>query len=348
MIKLGIIGLQRSGKSTVFRALTGSRGDAETSYRKGMDQIGVVSVPDDRVDMLSSMYNPKKTTYAQVEYLLPAPNVAKVSNNKEAETWKLVKNCDALIHVVRNFQEPGGEPPKSREDFQKLEEDLILADFMIVEKRIERVESEKKKGRKINEEEYSLLQSSLKILETEKPLRDVPEPASSPLLRGYTFLSAKPALVLFNNPDEDDAFPGWVKTEEKPNAMVVRGELEMELARMSSEDAADFLAEFEINAAALDRVIRRSYELLGLISFFTVGEDEVKAWTVKKGTAALDAADVIHSDIKKGFIRAEVVAYDDLIKSGSYREAKKGGLVRLEGKEYAVRDGDIVHFRFNV
>ncbi len=348
MIKLGIIGLQRSGKSTVFRALTGSRGDAETSYRKGTDQIGVVSVPDDRVDMLSSMYNPKKTTYAQVEYLLPAPNTTRRSRDKEGETWKLVKNCDALIHVIRNFQEPGGEPPKSRDDFQKLEEELIFTDLMIVEKRLERIESEKKKGRKINEEEYSLLQSSLEILEAENPLRGVPELASSPLLRGYTFLSAKPILVLFNNPDEDDTSPDWVKTEEKLNTMVVRGKLEMELAQMSSEDAAEFLAEFDINASALDRVIRRSYELLGLISFFTVGEDEVKAWTIKEGTVALDAADVIHSDIKKGFIRAEVVAYDDLIKSGSYQEAKKEGLVRLEGKEYPVADGDIIHFRFNV
>lgn len=348
MIKLGIIGLARSGKATVFQALTGSSGGGEASYRRGTDHIGVVTVPDERVGVLSSMYNPKRTTYAQVEYLLPAPYVSRESGGKEGEAWKLVKNCDALIHIVRNFQEPGGEHPTSEEDFQKLEEDLILSDFVIAEKRIERIESEKKKGRKINEEEYSLLRSALTLLEAEKPIREVPELAFSPLLKGYTFLSAKPLLVLFNNPDDDDVLPDWVKNREKANAMVVRGQLEMELAGMSPEDAAEFLAEFDINASALDRVIRRSYELLGLISFFTVGEDEVKAWTIKKGTIALDAADVIHSDIKKGFIRAEVVAYDDLMLAGTYQEAKKQGVVRLEGKEYPVKDGDIIHFRFNV
>jgi GTP-binding protein YchF len=348
MIKLGITGLARSGKSTIFRALTGSSGDTETSRLRGVDQIGVVAVHDERVDTLSSIYRPKKTTYAQIEYLLPAPILSKRASHKEGETWKLVKNCDALIHVVRNFQEPGGEVPQSRDDFQKLEEELILADFMIVEKRLERIESDKKKGRKIDEDEYALLRSSLGILEAGNSLRDNPELASSPLLRGYTFLSAKPVLVLCNNADEDVAFPDWLKTEKKLNAMVVRGALEMELATMSPEDAAEFLTAFDIHTTARHRVIQRSYELLGLISFFTVVEDEVKAWTVKQGTVALNAADVIHSDMKKGFIRAEVVAYDDLIKSGSYQEAKKGGLVRLEGKEYPVADGDVIYFRFNV
>jgi ribosome-binding ATPase YchF (GTP1/OBG family) len=313
-----------------------------------MDQIGVVAVPDERVDILSSMYRPKKTTYAQIEYLLPAPAITKKSSRKEDETWKLTKHCDALIHVVRNFQESGGDIPKSLDDFQKLEEELILADFMIVEKRIERIESDKKKGRKIDEDEYALLCASREVLEAGNPLRDNPELACSPLLRGYTFLSAKPVLVLFNNPDEDTTFPDWAKTGKKLNAMVVRGALEMELATMSPEDAAEFLGAFDIHTTARHRVIQRSYELLGLISFFTVGEDEVKAWTVKKGTIALDAADTIHSDMKKGFIRAEVVAYSDLIQSGSYQEAKKRGLVRLEGKEYPVANGDIIHFRFNV
>lgn len=348
MIKLGIIGLPRSGKSTIFRALTGDSGDTETSHLRRMDQIGVVSVPDERVDILSSMYRPKKTTYAQIEYLLPAPTIIKRASHSEDETWKLAKHCDALIHVVRNFQESAGDIPRSRDDFQKLEEELILADFMIVEKRLERIESDRKKGRKIDEDEYALLRSSLGVLEAGNPLRDNPELACSPLLRGYTFLSAKPVLVLFNNHDEDDAFPDWVKTGKKMNAMVVRGALEMELATMSPEDAAEFLGAYDIRTTVRHRVIQRSYELLGLISFFTVVEDEVKAWTVKKGTIALDAADIIHSDMKKGFIRAEVVAYGDLIQSGSYQEAKKGGLVRLEGKEYLVADGDIIHFRFNV
>jgi hypothetical protein len=348
MIKLGIIGLARSGRSTVFRALTASSQDGEYLRGRDSDQLGVVFVPDERVDLLTGMYHPKKRTYAQVEYLLPAQQMSTEPLAKEPGTWKLVRHCDALIHVVRNFSEPGGEPPNSEADFRKLEQELILADFMVAEKRIERIESEKKRGRKINEEEFSLIKASLSVLEEERPLRDVPELAASPLLRGYTFLSAKPVLLLFNNTDEDNSAPNWVKKKEELNPTVVRGELEMELARMSADDAEEFLTEFDISTSALDRVIRRSYELLGLISFFTVGEDEVKAWTIKKDTVALDAADIIHSDIKRGFIRAEVVAYQDLMNAGGYREAKKQGRVRLEGKGYTVADGDIIHFRFNV
>ncbi|MBU0987834.1 MAG: DUF933 domain-containing protein, partial [Proteobacteria bacterium] len=168
------------------------------------------------------------------------------------------------------------------------------------------------------------------------------------LLKGYGFVSAKPALVLFNNDDEDDNLPVIENLTDTENCMLIRGKLEQELAQMPAEEAKDFLKEFSISASATDRVIQRSFELMGLISFFTFVNNEVKAWTVEKDTMAVDAADVIHSDMKRGFIRAEVIAYDDLMEAGSYPEARKKGTVRLEGKTYPVRDGDIITFRFNV
>ncbi|MEJ2658452.1 MAG: DUF933 domain-containing protein, partial [Desulfobacterales bacterium] len=197
-------------------------------------------------------------------------------------------------------------------------------------------------------EELSLLHRSLETLEKETPLRNLPELASAHSLKGYAFLSAKPMLILFNNEDDDDGFPDITELTTLENCMVIRGKLEQELAQMSDEDAEEFLTEFNITASAMDRVIQRSYELLGLISFFTIGKDEIRAWTVKRKTPAIDAAGVIHTDMKKGFIRAEVVSFDDLISAGSHPEARKRGNVRLEGKTYEVLDGDIIEFRFNV
>ncbi len=179
-------------------------------------------------------------------------------------------------------------------------------------------------------------------------MRRHPNLAFAHKLKGYAFYSAKPMLVLFNNEDEDDALPEPAPIFEQEDCMIIRGKLEHELAQMSQEEAAELLEEFEISASATDRVVKQSYKLLGLISFFTVGEDEVRAWTIKKGTAAVDAAEVIHSDIKKGFIRAEVISYDDFMDAGSMANAKKKGTLRLEGKTYEVQDGDIINFRFNV
>jgi len=185
-------------------------------------------------------------------------------------------------------------------------------------------------------------------LEQQIPLRRRPELASSPYLRSFSFLSARPFLALINNPDDDDEAPGVIEPSEHERCAVIRGRLEHELAQMSSQDAAEFSEEYGLTESATKRVIRESYELLGLISFFTVGPDEVRAWTIRRGTHAVDAADEIHSDISRGFIRAEVVAYDDLTESGSHQEARKRGLVRLEKKTYPVQDGDIIEFAFNV
>lgn len=340
-MKLGIIGLTRSGKSTVFEALTHN---IISESQKSKNRIGTIHVPDKRLDMLSNMYNPPKTIYAQVEYLLPDV----IRRQKDQEIWTQVRDCDALVHVVRNFGGYGFEKPTPYQDFQTVDQELILTDLVVVERKLEHLGLEKNRGKKIETEELSLLNQCLEALEKEIPLRKFPDIASAHLLKGYAFLSAKPMLVLFNNEDDDDAVPDIMELTTQENCMVIRGKLEQELSQMSKEDTEEFLTEFNITASAMDRVIQRSYELLGLISFFTIGKDEVRAWTVKRNTPAIDAADVIHTDMKKGFIRAEVVSFDDLISAGSYPEARKSGNVRLEGKTYEVQDGDIIEFRFNV
>jgi len=343
-MKLGIIGLPGSGKSTVFEALTGN---TTAESRKGDPRIGTVRVPDSRVDILSEMYHPRKTIFGQVEYFLPGFGSGE-ETAKDQQVWGHARNCDALIQVVRNFKSYGVSPPTPFEDFFKLDQDLILADHIVVEKRIERIEQEKLRKRTIDPDELNLLQECKSHLENEIPLRHFPEIASSPVLKGFAFLSAKPMIVLFNNDDESVEPPVGNEVCTKEMCTVIRGKLEQELSQMPEEEARLFLKEFDIPASAMDRVIQQSYRLMGLISFFTVGEDEVRAWTIRKNTMAIDAADIIHSDIKKGFIRAEVVSYQDLIDSGSYSTARKKGAVRLEGKTYIVQDGDIVHFRFNV
>jgi GTP-binding protein YchF len=344
-MKLGIIGLPGSGKLTLFEAFTGN-----TIHRsqKRENHIGTVTVPDQRIDHLKRMYRPRKTTYAQIEYFLPGLADCGTDQKKENISWSQVRDCDALIHVVRNFRGYGLPPPTPKDAFHQIDQDLIISDLVVVEKRLERLILDRKRGKKGNFEESELLASCQKHLNAEIPLRKFPELAFAPLLRGFAFLSAKPMLVLFNNEDEDDLLPDIPDILAKEDHMVIRGKLEQELVQMSPGEVEDFLTEFNITASAMDRIIKRSYKLLGLISFFTVGEDEVRAWTIKKGTTAIDAAEVIHSDIKKGFIRAEVLAYEDLTAAGTYVKARKKGTVRLEGKTYFIKDGDIINFRFNV
>ena len=344
-MKLGIIGLPQSGKTTVFEALTINFSD---SVRKGEERISTLRVPDSRIDILSEMYEPQKTTYAQVEYFLPGTAAAKKDHPKDQSIWTAARDCDALIHVIRNHTAMGFEEKSPHEDFVKMDQELILADLVVVEKRLERLEHDHKRGKKMDTQEHALLVECRQNLENEIPLRRVAELASAHRLRGFAFLSAKPMLVLFNNDDEDDRMPAVSKITDKEDCLVIRGKLEQELAQMSAEEAAEFLEEFNISESAMEKVIRKSYRLLGLISFFTVGSDEVRAWSIKSDTEAVDAAETVHTDMKKGFIRAEVLAYDDLMDAGTYAAARKKGTVRLEGKNYVVQDGDIVNIRFNV
>jgi len=340
-MKLAIIGLPDSGRSTIFSALSGARGEASQKDQR----VSAIKVMDERIDFLSNMYNPKKTTYAQVEYLLPSEAMGSGSENS---LWNQARICDALIHVVRNFTDAMGTPPDVKADFRKLEDEMIINDLVVVDKRLERMEADLKRGKKPDEHEHSLLITCKELLENGRPLRASNEIATAPVLKGFTFLSSKPQLVIINNDDDNEAIPDLDTGPRNIELSMARGRLEMDIASMTPEEAKDFLAEYHIEKSALDRVIQSSYRILNLMSFFTVGEDEVKAWTIKRGTHALDAAGEIHSDIQKGFIRAEVLSYADLLQYGSHKEAKKVGRVRLEGKEYIVEDGDIINFRFNV
>jgi hypothetical protein len=347
-MKLGIVGLNRAGKTTIFNALTRRSGEAAPTGGQAVPALGAVSVPDARLEWLNDLYRPKKKTPAQVTYLdlQGMPGAADQKKEYMALLLTHMRPVAAFLMVVRNFHDPVLGAPDPAGDIRTLEEEFILADLATVEKRLERIAAEKGKGRKVSETETALLERCAELLNTEKPLRDDPELATAPELRGYTFLSAKPVLAVINNDDEDEAMPAL--PEGSPEAMVIRGRLEMEMAQLSDEDAAIFREDYGITESALDRVIRRSFRLLGLGTFFTVGDDEVKAWTIPVGIPAVEAAGVIHSDMQKGFIRAEVVAYDDLKRCGDYAAARKQGLVRLEGRDYPVKDGDIIHFRFNV
>jgi GTP-binding protein YchF len=350
-MRLGIIGLPQSGKSTIFKALTGARGIKGKERTKRGDQlIATVNVPDERVDYLTELCKPKKTIYAQVEYLLPPKIVDSDHAKREKENiiFNAVRTCDGLIHVVKNFQLFGGPSPTPEEDFFKMESEMILSDLMVAEKRIERIKSDENKGKDINIEELSLLKRCKDILSEDRPLRDDTEIATSALLKGFTFLSAKPMLVISNNSDEDEEPPKMPHIPNSIGVMVVRGKLEMEIEEMGPEEAKEFLSAFHIESSLLDRVIKRSFAVSNLISFFTVVENEVRSWTVTKGTSAIEAADLIHSDMKKGFIKAEVLAYDQLARYGNFSEPKKDGHLKLEGKEYQVQDGDIIRFRFSV
>ncbi|PID76222.1 MAG: GTP-binding protein [Deltaproteobacteria bacterium] len=322
-MRLGIIGQSGAGKQTIFEALTRigiAPGD------KNEDHVGTIQVPDERVDYLCRLYQPRRVAYAQVEYFLAGYGKQADASRKETDTagdWARIRTCDALIVVLRNFALYGSDAPTPDHDFSALETDMILADLVVVEKRLERLEKDQKRGKKPNPDEYELLTRCRGILEQETPLRNEPEIASSPLLKGFTLLTAKPILVLFNNSDDNPTPPELTGALAAETCLAIRGQLERELSQMDADEAALFFEEYQIENTAADRIIQHSYAILG-------------------------AAGAIHSDIKKGFIRAEVLAYDDLTDAGSYKEARKRGTVRLEGKTYPVKDGDIVNFRFNV
>jgi len=348
-MEIGIVGLPACGKTTIFNALTGS--EAETSAYSGgkkAPNIAQVKVPDSRLQVLSSMYRPKKTTPAIIQYIDIGGGLGgQDKRDSMEEILRLLRPCDALVHVVRCF-ELAGQAPDPQSDMDEFESELILTDLMVVEKRLERLEKEVKKGKKGDPRELELLQKAHEILDAGTALRSDREITTAQELRGYAFLSAKPCIVVLNLGEDDEQ--GTVKIE-APQGMPsigLKGSLEMELSQLGEEEAELFRQDMGLPEPATYRLIRESYDLLGLISFFTVGDDEVKAWTIRKGTRAQKAAGAIHSDIEKGFIRAEVVAFDDLSQAGDYQSAQKAGKVRLEGKEYVVQDGDVINFRFNV
>ncbi|MBM3266583.1 MAG: redox-regulated ATPase YchF [Candidatus Sericytochromatia bacterium] len=351
-MRLGIIGWPQVGKTTVFNALTRSSARTGTfGAAAGAPNQAIVRVPDTRVDTLSGMFNPKKTTYATVEYVdLPGFERGK---GKESDAFlSHARKVDALVHVVRAFADeavphPEGSLDPAR-DLRLMEEELILADQMTVEKRIEKLAAEAKRGKKPeNAAEPAALEKCLRALEDVQPLRTVAFSADEELaVRGFTFLSQKPLLVLLNIGEDQLAAPPALAADAP--VLAVCGKLEEELAQLSDDDAAALMSEYGIAESSLVRMIQASYDMLGLMSFYTTGEDEVRAWTIRKLSPAVEAARTIHSDIARGFIRAEVVTYPDLVELKTFARAREVGKLRLEGKEYVLQDGEIVHFRFNV
>jgi len=362
-MQIGIVGLPNSTKTTIFNALTQSREQtAATSSGKVEVHTAMVSVPDPRVDWLSELYKPQKTTYARVQYNDIAGLRTGVGQDGalSGQLLNTVSQSDALLHVVRAFDDehiphPEGSVDAIR-DLAALEFEFLISDLQIVERRLERLEHDlSRKGtypeRPADQAELDLLVLVKGALEDEIPLRDLEfTEAEEKRLRGYQFLTAKPALIAISVGDNGSDDPSdYSNYQHKKSELVcIHGALEMEIAQLSPEDADVFLQEYGIKEPGLNRMIRLNYGLLGLQSFFTVGEDEVRAWTVPQGATAVEAAGAIHSDLERGFIRAEVTSYQDLVDAGSMSEARKNGKVRLEGRNYLVQDGDILNIRFNV
>ena len=355
-MKIGLVGLPKSGKTTLFNLLTGSS-VATARYDTGRAELhtGVARVPDSRVDVLRSLFNPKKTTYATFEVV----DLAGIAKGERAglET-KEFRNADALLHVVRAFADETLGAADPRRDIGDLETELLLADLEVVERRLERLEASIGKQRKEPEiKERDLLVRIKAGLESERPLRAETLTADEDkLLRGFTFLSAKPIFHIVNLDEKAIADGERVVEGLRGTARRVRTSLgwvsaviETEIARLEGEEQQAFLADLGLAEPAIRRVLRECYALLGLVSFFTVGEDEVRAWPIPEGTRAQDAAGVVHSDIARGFIRAEVNGYDELVAAGgAFADLRAKGQLRLEGKDYIVRDGEVCHFRFNV
>jgi GTP-binding protein YchF len=350
-MKVGIAGFPRSGKTTIFNALTGQHADVGGFSEPGKVHLGAIKVPDARIDRLSEIFHPRKTTYAEIVFVdFPAAAEGTGSGALDTATLAQMRESDALVQVVRGFPDPvTGDAPNPVRDLMNFKSELLLADLVLIEKRLERLKKEKGK-----EYEQALLERCKALLEAERPLRQLELTAEEgAAIAGFGFQSRRPFMVLLNVGEAEVraampvAVAEWLAAE-GVEGLVLSGKIEMEIAALELEDRQAFLDDLGLQATARERFIRAAYELLDQISFLTSGEDEVRAWTIKRGTTAVKAAGKIHSDIERGFIRAEVVHYDDFVQYGSDAKCREHGKLRLEGKEYAVRDGDIIHFRFNV
>jgi hypothetical protein len=361
MLRAALIGFSSSGKTTLFQLMTSLRESGRGASGKGETIVGISKVPDSRLDRLTAMFNPRKRVAATVEFSdMAAPG--QTAGAQALVDVVAYKNADALVHVLRAFQDPAVPHPAGSidpaRDAQAMEDELILADLGVAERRLERLEKDLKKARTAElERERDVLTVCRAALEEGRPLRALDLKGEDlKRLRGFQFLSAKPLLIVINL-DESQLGAGGERTAASgfvdpflsragTAAAAVCAKIELEIAQLEAADAAAFLADLGLKESGLDRVIRASYDLLGYISFFTVGEDECRAWSIPRGTSAHLAAGEIHSDIARGFIRAEVVGYDPLVTRGSMAACRDHGEVRLEGKEYVVQDGDIINFRF--
>ncbi len=352
-MKLGIIGLPQSGKTTIFNALT--RGNTPTTASAGRIEIhtAVVDVPDPRVDKLSAMFKPKKTIYAKVTYAdIAGLETGAAKTGISGQLLNQLAQMDGFILVVRAFADdnvphPAGSVDAKR-DVETMLSELLLNDLIAVERKIERLTEERKKGgtdKVLNERQTVLFNRLYEALNSSTPLRKLEfNDEESHELASFGLLTRKPILTVFNL-GEGQSTPAMQLDHP---SVALMGKLEMEIVQLNADDAEVFMKEYGIEELSLSRMIKLSYDLLQLQSFFTVGEDEVRAWTTRHGAPAVEAAGEIHTDIQRGFVRAEVVACDDLLALGGMNEAKTKGKVRLEGKEYLVKDGDIMHIRFNI
>ena len=366
-MQIAIVGLAGSGKTTVFNTLT--RGHAETGGYGGVTlNVGVVKVPDERLDRLAEIFKPKKVVQADVTYVdLPAPPASSEGHigteELPADHLARLRDSDALLHIVRAFDDPANPHPAGSvdpaRDLEQLDLEFTLADLAMAERRLERLKTSGRHGtqaeREAAEREEVVLRRIHDGLEAGTPIRDLPLDADEEkAIRGFRFLTQKPVLVLLNVGEADLAAAPELVTRigaayPHQHALVdaLSARIEMELGELAPDDAASFMEELGISGSSLDRVIALSYRLLGLVSFLTAGPDEVRAWPIPDGSTAVDAAGAIHTDLAKGFIRAETVAYEDLLKLGSMGEAKKAGRLRAEGRTYRVKDGDVLEILFS-
>jgi GTP-binding protein YchF len=359
MLRAGLIGFPSTGKTALFQLLTSAR-EAPRPGGRTEANVGVARVPDERLDKLTALFNPRKHVPATVEFA----DMAGLGGGKTGAQSLLdvapFRGADALLHVVRMFRDPAVPHPAGAvdpaRDVRTMEEEVILADLGVVERRLERLERDLKKGSIADlRKEQDLLIRCRAALEEARPLRGLDFTGDdAKRLRGFQFLSAKPLLIVLNLDEADlpraDGAVGLAGLESfisgaATRAVPICAKIELEIAQLDSADAAAFMADLGLRESGLDRVIRASYDLLGYISFFTVGEDENRAWSIPRNTSAHLAAGEIHSDISRGFIRAEVVRYEDLIKRGTLAACRDHGELRLEGKEYIVQDGDVINFR---
>lgn len=366
-MQIAIVGLAASGKTTVFNTLT--RGHAETGGFGGLTlNVGVVKVPDERLDRLAAIFHPKKIVHADVTYVdLPAPPASSEGHvgteELPAEHLARLRDSDALLHVVRAFEDPSVPHPDGlvdpARDLEHLDLEFILADLAMVDRRLERLGSSGRHGtpaeREANEREEVILRRLKESLEAGRPIRDIGlDHDDAKAIRGFRFLTEKPVLVLLNIGERDiAAAPALVERisaayrHERAMVEALSAKIEMELGELEPDEAAVFMGELGIGESGLGRVIALSYRLLGLISFLTAGPDEVRAWPVPDGSTAVDAAAAIHTDLARGFIRAETVSYEDLLALGSMADARRHGRLRSEGRTYRVRDGDVLEILFS-
>ncbi len=356
LMRTGIIGLAGAGKTTLFRILT--RGHAPQGAKHGTVHVGVADVPDKRLEKLAELYKPKKVTYASMEYL----DVAALAGESGRDSAFLVqlREVDALVHVVRAFEDPTNPPPTGkldpRHDMETLDLDLVLYDLEQVSRRVERLEKDmKKKKDPKHEQEMALLGRCREALESERSLREIEFTAEEEkILTGFQFLSRRPMIYALNLNDSDAGdLEGAAKQfgidplSSRPGTAIVPlcGKVEAELAEMPEAEAAELMQAYGLAEPGRDRLIRTTYDLLGWFSFLTAGEPECRAWTIRRGMTAAEAAGAIHSDIQRGFIKAEVVNWEDLLAAGNWSAAREAGKLRLEGRDYVVQDGDVILFR---